>query len=145
MTQNTNSKNSNGWLMKRSTADIWFSKCIRARDKYTCQRCFRVYPPDSTALHCSHHFSRRHRTVRFDCLNAISLCFSCHQWFGGNPYEAAIWLEDEVGIEILEIIREKKDMKIKVPKSEEKLIAKHYREQHKLLLADEWHKLVSYQ
>jgi hypothetical protein len=59
------------------------------------------------------------------------LCFGCHQWFGGNPADSGQWLEQEIGEGAIQVLREKRDSKLKVPKLEEKDIAKHYREQLK--------------
>lgn len=119
--------------MKRSPADDAFSKCVRAAADYTCQKCGNVYDKSSTGLHCSHNFSRRHKTIRWCKDNALSLCFHCHSWFGGSPWESGPWLEDKLGIGLIEMLVEKKNAKIKIPKSEEKEIAKHYREQLKII------------
>ncbi|AUR93089.1 NinG protein [Vibrio phage 1.182.O._10N.286.46.E1] len=119
--------------MKTSPADSAFSKCIRAANDYTCKRCGKQYDQSSTGLHCSHNFSRRHRTIRWCKDNAIPLCYSCHQWYGGEPLDSGRWLEDFIGLGTVELLREKMNSKIKVTKLEEKEIAKHYREQLKLI------------
>lgn len=119
--------------VKIKPADTAFSKCIREASNWTCERCNTQYEKNSAGLHCSHNFSRRHRTIRWCKDNALSLCFSCHQWFGGSPADSGIWLENLIGRPLLDIIREKRDSKVKIPKPEEKLIAKHYREQLKIL------------
>ena len=84
-------------------------------------------------LHCSHIFSRRHRTIRWCTDNTQALCFSCHSWFGGNPADSGKWVEEFVGVGVIDRLREKKEARIKVSKLEEKDIAKHYREQLKIL------------
>ena len=119
--------------MKTSTADQYFSKCVRAANNYCCEKCSKQYDSSSTGLHCSHIFSRRHKTIRWCKDNAQSLCFACHQWFGGNPADSGKWLEDLLGEAHLDLLREKMRSKMKVPKSEEKAIAKHYKEQLKLI------------
>ena len=131
--------------MKRSQADNWFSKCIRRKYNYTCQRCFKVYPSNHAGLHCSHNFSRRHRTIRWCVQNALALCYSCHEWFGSNPYESGNWLESIMGRNKLDRLIAKKDAGNKVSKLEEKDIAHHYREQFKQLENDPLHKLESWQ
>ena len=131
--------------MKRSNADNWFSKCIRKRDNYTCQKCGKQYPHNSSGLHCSHHWSRRHRTIRWCADNAIALCHSCHEWFGGNPIESGFWLADKLGEEMTDLLAEKKNSRVKVSKLEEKDIASHYREQFKLMEENPNHKLISWQ
>lgn len=117
--------------LKRSPADVAFSKCIRERADYTCERCGKQYDKSSTGLHCSHNFSRSHRTIRWCKDNALALCFACHQWFGGNPADSGRWLENKIGSGAVEILREKMRSKIKVTKQEEKEIAKFYREELK--------------
>jgi hypothetical protein len=131
--------------MKTSTADSYFSKCIRASNNYVCVRCSTQYDKSSQGLHCSHNFSRRHRAIRWCKENALPMCYGCHQWFGGNPADSGAWLTDMLGEGVIDILREKMRSKVKVPKSEEALIAKHYREQLKLIEADSNHELESYQ
>lgn len=117
--------------MKTSTADSYFSKCVRASNDYVCAKCHKQYDKSSSGLHCSHNFSRRHRTIRWCKENAIPLCYSCHQWFGGEPLDSGKWLEGFIGVGTVDLLREKMNMKVKVSKIEEKEIAKHYREQLK--------------
>lgn len=119
--------------MKTSPADQAFSKCIRAAASYQCQKCGKQYDKSSTGLHCSHNFSRRHRTIRWCKENALSLCYGCHSWFGGNPADSGRWLEQFIGEGTLDLLREKMNSRVKVPASEEKEIARHYREQLKLI------------
>lgn len=119
--------------IKRNPADDAFSKCVRAAADYKCQKCGTQYDKSSSGLHCSHNFSRRHRTIRWCKENALSMCCSCHQWFGGNPADSGRWLEEFIGIGTVDLLREKMNAKIKIPKAEEKEIAKHYREQLKII------------
>ena len=62
-----------------------------------------------------------------------SLSFYEHQWFGGNPADSGRWVTDLLGEAHMDLLREKRDSRVKVPKSEEKEIAKHYREQLKII------------
>ena len=77
--------------------DTIFSKLIRTRDKWTCQRCGRKYEEGSQGLHCSHFFSRRHRGTRWSVENAAAHCMGCHAYLGGNPIEFAEWIEAYLG------------------------------------------------
>jgi hypothetical protein len=122
--------------MKVNPADSAFSKCVRERADWTCEKCGKKYEKNSAGLHCSHIFSRRHRTIRWCGDNAQALCFSCHSWFGGNPADSGVWVTDLLGEGHMALLREKKDCGLKIPKNEEKSIAKHYREQLKLLESD---------
>lgn len=62
-------------------ADTAFSNYIRGRDKWTCQRCLKVYTPPTSALHCSHFYSRGKWATRFDPQNCIALCYGCHRYW----------------------------------------------------------------
>ena len=119
--------------MKINPADSYFSKCVRASNGYICARCDGEYDKSSSGLHCSHNFSRRHRTIRWCKENALPLCYSCHQWFGGNPADSGLWLTDLIGEGVVDILREKKNQKLKISKAEEKAIAKHYRDELKFI------------
>lgn len=113
--------------IKRTPADDYFSKCVRERVNYRCERCGKQYDKSSTGLHCSHNYSRRHRTIRWCKENALALCFSCHSWYEGNPPESGRWLVEKIGETNHEILREKMRSNIKVSKQEENDIAKHYK------------------
>lgn len=117
--------------IKRTPADDWFSKCVRERTNWICEKCGKNCQHNHAALQCSHSFSRRHRTIRWCGENAQALCFTCHRWYEGNPPESGKWLENKIlGTEMLEILIEKKNNKVKVPKIEEKKIAKHYKAEY---------------
>lgn len=73
--------------MRRTTADIKFSKMIRERDHFTCQRCGARHTPTSRGLHCAHLYTRRTGVTRLDPDNAIALCYGCHQYVDSHPEE----------------------------------------------------------
>lgn len=73
--------------IKRTKEDAEFSKFIRQRDKWTCQRCGKQYDPPTKALHCAHCFTRRTRATRFDPMNALALCYGCHQFVDSHAEE----------------------------------------------------------
>ena len=101
---------------KRDKRDALFSKMIRRRDRFTCQRCSAKHEESSTGLHCSHHFTRSRRRTRWTPLNAVALCFSCHNWYGGNPDESSVWLSEYLGAERLEELRRMQTETIKASK-----------------------------
>lgn len=127
--------------MKVSAADTWFSKAVKLRDKNACQKC----GIQRDRMECSHVYGRRHRTIRWDLLNAKTLCGGCHRWWHENPTESGRWFVDRFGEQRLEILREKRDSRIKVPKSEEKEIAKHYKKEVKAMELNPNHEIASYQ
>ena len=126
--------------VKIKQADRWFSRCIRQAANWTCERCGTSYEEGSQGLHCSHIFSRKHRTIRWCKDNAQALCFSCHSWYGGNPADSGAWITNLYGEGFMEILREKMNSKVRVSKLEEADIASHYKKQYQMLLdgADEF-------
>lgn len=113
MTLKTPKKRKGGKKIALSPLDREFSRYIRTRDRWTCQKCGTVYPEGSQGLHCSHVFSRRHKSIRWEPMNAKALCFSCHQWFGGNPVEAYQWLVEYMGPERLAELERMKAQTVK--------------------------------
>jgi len=73
--------------IKRTAEDIKFSKMIRIRDKWTCQRCGAEKAPNSQGLHCAHGFTRRTKATRFEPSNALALCYGCHQFVDSHAAE----------------------------------------------------------
>jgi hypothetical protein len=114
--------------IKISPADKAFSDCIHLAFDHTCARCGRV-----GRVECSHIHSRKHRTIRWCADNAIAKCHTCHRWWHENPTEAGLWFVEKYGQGREDILIEKKNTKLKISKIEEKEIAKHYREQLKVL------------
>lgn len=60
--------------------DSEFSKFIRSRDSFTCQRCDREFPRNAFGLHASHFIGRAHRATRWDPDNVDAMCNGCHQY-----------------------------------------------------------------
>jgi hypothetical protein len=117
--------------VKIKTSDTAFSRCVRSANEYKCEKCKAQHDKSSCGLHCSHIFTRSHRTIRWCKENAQSLCFSCHNWFGGEPAESGVWIRGLLGDEAIGLLIEKKNSRVKVSKLEEKEITKHYRQQLK--------------
>jgi len=64
-----------GKRMKRDPADDAFSKAIRTRDKWTCQKCGRVFlEHERKNLDCSHYWGRGRENTRYDPENCDALC-----------------------------------------------------------------------
>lgn len=78
--------------IRRTAEDVRFSKMIRERDNYTCRRCGSSHLPNSTGLHSAHMFTRRTKATRHDPMNALALCYGCHQHVDSHPVEKeALW------------------------------------------------------
>jgi len=120
--------------MKRSAADIAFSKCVRERSEWTCEYCKRNFEHNKGGLHCSHVFGRAARSVRFDADNAMAHCNGCHRKLEQHPLEFTAHYKEVRGEGIHDILLEKwRNVKRKITKLEEKDIAKHYQEQLKIM------------
>ena len=121
--------------MNLKPADIVFSQVVRAAAGHKCLRCGVYKPPTgkrgNSGMDCSHVYGRRHRTIRWAAENAKCLCHSCHRWWHENPTDSGQWFENLVGEGYMERLREKRDSMMKVTKSDERDIARHYRLQLK--------------
>lgn len=115
--------------IKRTPADDAFSKCVRERVNYRCERCNTYHAPNNAALHASHHHRRGQWGVRFHPWNAEALCYGCHSHHGGTQQRM-----DEVLTEAQqELLRERRD-DIGLAKEYRRTkgrgaIAKHYRDE----------------
>lgn len=112
--------------MKVSKADEYFSKCVREGNGNICEWCGK-----HGRMETSHVFSRRHRTIRWAKINANCLCNGCHRKWHESPLAAFDWFEAKFGEGRIQVLREKMNSKVKVPKMEEKEIAAHYRKELK--------------
>lgn len=123
--------------IKRTAADIAFSKCIRERNGWKCERCGAQHERNSQGLHASHFKGRGKWATRFDPSNVFSHCYGCHSYLGSHPDEFADWVYSQLGDGLYEIVLERaNDTKLgRTAKREAKEIAKHYRDQHKNMLA----------
>ena len=83
--------------IKVDKADQLFSRYIRTRDNWTCQRCFKKYEEGSQGLHNSHFWGRGHENTRFEPDNCDALCFGCHRYFTSNPGEYKDWKKGRLG------------------------------------------------
>jgi hypothetical protein len=108
--------------MKRDPADAAFSNYIRTRDNWTCQRCGKVYPPPTTALHCSHFMGRGKEATRFDPDNCDALCYGCHQFFTSHPAEHYDWQVKKKGQKLVDNLKLRAHTYKKKDRAFEKLI-----------------------
>lgn len=96
-------------MIKITPADSWFSKCIRARAKWRCERCEKQYDQSSTGLHCSHYFGRGNWSTRFDPDNCEALCFGCHAEMGANPHDHRLRILRKLGGGAYDLLNERRN------------------------------------
>jgi len=108
--------------VKIKASDKAFADCLKAAHDYTCERCGK-----QGRMETSHVYGRRHRTIRWCKENANSLCNYCHRIWHENPLDSFVWFDGMFGEDRRVILLEKKNSGLKVPKTEEKDITKHYR------------------
>ncbi len=119
---------------KIDPADTTFSQYIRLRDMQ-CAKCHsRVELNDSgmPASHQnSHYWSRGNESTRFDEKNCDTLCFACHQqWGGKDRREYESFKRKQLGAEAYKIL----EVKAHTPtKKDRKLSLKHAKQLIKTL------------
>jgi len=65
---------------------LWALK-VKTRDGYVCQQC------GGMASDAAHVYGRKNMRLRFDPLNGIALCRSCHRYFTDHNDEWYAWVE----------------------------------------------------
>lgn len=113
--------------MKRTAADARWSKAVRERDNYTCQRCGTVHAPNSQGLHAAHIFGRGRKVTRCVLENGVALCYGCHRFVDGNPYEREALGRRILGDEAYEELDRRSKMTLKQLMQVEKLAAEGQR------------------
>lgn len=71
-------------MLKTTTADKHFSKCIRLRSNWKCEFCGLNCEHDKKNLHCSHYIPRGNKLTRHFPFNAFAHCRNCHLNLGGG-------------------------------------------------------------
>lgn len=85
--------------IKLKPEDVKFSKIIRTRDEWRCQRCHKQFHPPTQGLHCSHFHGRAKLSTRYDLDNCVALCYGCHAFFTANPLLHTEWFQHRLGQE----------------------------------------------
>ena len=83
--------------MKRTAEDAKWSRMIRARAGYKCQRCGSPHATNSMGLHAAHIFTRSIKRTRHDPANGVCLDYGCHSFFHRNPLEFHAWARKKIG------------------------------------------------
>ena len=118
--------------VKRTPADIAFSKAIRESYDYECCHCGKNYRHDPGYVDCAHIHTRKHRNTRW-CANygALALCKPCHRRFTDFPLEWADFCRSFLGESNYDEAKRRAWETRKYTKAEQADIAKHYREEVK--------------
>lgn len=123
--------------------DTVFSKLIRLRARFNCERCGKYFP-EGHGLQCSHFFSRRHQATRYDPDNAAAHCFTCHMYLGENPIHFTAWIKKYLGDYRYEALRLRHMQTMKRTKADSEGLYKHLKEQYAALQADPNHMVAPY-
>jgi len=117
--------------VKIKAVDSYFSRCIRERAGWKCERCGAQHQEKSQGLHCSHFHGRGKWATRFDPDNCFAICYGCHAYLGGHPEEHRRFVEEKIGTGMVQILQERaNDTSLgKLSKKSEAQIRKHYRQQ----------------
>jgi len=117
--------------MKLDTLDRIFSLCVRERANWTCEHCGVNHRHDPSYMDCSHIFGRRHRSTRWEPLNAHALCKKCHTYFTDRPTEFTAWVKTTMSDEDYRELHDKHHQIFKSSKADRKEAVKWFRAQHK--------------
>lgn len=117
--------------IKRCSADINFSLCVRERAENTCEHCQLT----NARMECAHIYGRRNKAVRWEPMNAVCLCHSCHRNFTENPLDFDSWCERHLGEAHLEILNEKRRPQFKTNAKIRREIGAYYKKIHNAMLA----------
>jgi len=116
--------------VKRTPADIAFSKAVREAYDYQCCHCDKNYRHDPGYMDCAHIHSRLHRSTRWNSnYGALCLCKPCHQRFTKFPLEWADFVARYWGQDNYDEAKRLAWSTRKYTKAEQKEIAAHYRAQ----------------
>lgn len=118
--------------IKRTVEDDLFSKLVRERANHTCEYCGKYCGAghEHGRLDCSHFFSRRHTSTRWEPLNAAAHCFTCHQNLGENPTVFTAWIKRHLG-RWYDVLEEKHNQTVKKSKIDIKEMREHFRRELK--------------
>jgi hypothetical protein len=115
--------------IKVSVADSAFSKCVRERANWSCEKCGKGFPEGSRqGLHCSHYFGRRNASTRHEPINGFALCVGCHGYLGEHPHEHCEWVKSRLGPIAYNVLVEKRQQILrKSERATDRELAKHFR------------------
>ena len=85
----------------REVLDKLWSKIVRTRDSFTCQRCGKRHDKKSRGLHAHHILTKGSHgfSIRWDLDNGVAVCYGCHMFLQGNPDENEYFAKNILGID----------------------------------------------
>jgi 5-methylcytosine-specific restriction endonuclease McrA len=90
--------------IKRDPLDTLFSRYIRMKAGWKCERCGST--PDKRGLHCHHAIHHRRKlSTRWDEDNCISVCLGCHQYFEENDEYEQDFMIKRLGQERYDLVK----------------------------------------
>ena len=98
--------------VKLRTSDRLWTRYMRVKQAFTCQKCGRVYSEDNCRnLGVSHYFGRVNENVRFDEDNTNCMCnIPCHQYFDTHKTEYKDWMIQRLGQDGFDMLQLKKQI-----------------------------------
>lgn len=117
--------------VKSDALDQLFSRLVRERVNWTCEKCNVNFAHDKHSLQCSHIVGRRVLLLRHDPRNANALCASCHHYFTDRPLEFSGWVRSHIGDTIADELQRLSQVVHKRHKDWKKEARAHYREEWK--------------
>lgn len=112
--------------IKRDKTDILFSELVRERVNWICEYCGRDFSHNKGAVHCSHLFGRRAKSVRWHPQNAFCHCYDCHRKLEENPVTFAEWAREKLGQQAYDKLRVLANKPMKWTKWDKEYLHKHY-------------------
>lgn len=123
--------------------DTVFSKLIRLRARFNCEKCGRYFP-QGHGLQCSHFFGRRHQSTRYDPDNAAAHCFVCHMQFTENPIAFTAWIKRYLGDARYDALQLRHRQIVKRTKKDLEELYQHLKAELMALQADPNHSVVGF-
>lgn len=86
---------------QKQTLDGLWSKIVRLRDHFTCQRCGAVHKSNSKGLHAHHILTKGSHgfSTRWSIENGVAVCYGCHMLLQGNPDENEKFAREELNLD----------------------------------------------
>src|SRR3990167_6769553 len=89
--------------VKLRYTDTLFSKYLRKKRGYFCEKCRRFYPKGH-GLTLSNFWIRSKESVRFDDENCDILYIPCHQYFEEHKTEYTEWKKERMGEKMFNLL-----------------------------------------